>query len=721
MTRTTAPRLMAALAVAVLAAPASAADVNEAIEKAMKAAAAHVAPTVVKIETSGGVEVILTPPRPGRPPSAPIRRGVGPTTGLVVAADGYVITSSFNFANKPTDIFVTVPGKARYVAKVVAHDHSRMLTLLKIDARDLPVPTPVPRADVQVGQWALALGRTVDPDVYHPPSMAAGIVSATGRIWGKMIQTDAKVSPINYGGPLVALDGRVFGVLVPASPLGEGETSGVELYDSGIGYAVPLEDILAVVPRLKGGKDLRRGLLGIAPQGADQYGTQPVIGTVQPDSPAARVGIQVGDKVVEIDGKPIPSYSALQHVLGPKYEGDKVGVKVLRGDKPMEFKDITLVGSLTASVAAFLGVLPMRDDPEAGVQVRYVYPKSPAAEAGLVAGDRITKVGPKPAPMAKGPAPMNAVKNAAALSGILARLTPGTEVQLEVKRKDGGKVETVSAKLGTPPEALPEKLPLPSSLGGAGPEKPKDEKKEDKKPPAVRADSPGVFFTTLQEPKKDEKEEPKKEEKVETGLLKRTNEALGREFWVYVPENYSPKVSHGLIVWFHPAGQGGKDAEVMARTFRDFCADCHFILMGPKSQSDAWVPSEAEQVMQDVKAVTKPYTIDKSRVVAHGMGIGGQMSCYMGFTSRDTFRGVAAIGSVLGTAPKDNLPTQPLSFFLAWGDKDPLAKDIVAGKAALDEKRFPVVAREMKEAGKEYLDVKTFEELLVWMDSLDRI
>jgi S1-C subfamily serine protease/predicted esterase len=712
----TIPRLWAALVVALFASPASAADLNEAVEKAMKEATARAAPSVVKIETSGGVEVIVPPPpRPGRPPSAPIRRGIGPTTGLIVAADGYVITSSFNFANKPTDIFVTVPGRARFVAKVVAHDQSRMLTLLKIDAKDLPVPVPVPKKEVQVGQWALALGRTVDPNADHPPSLAAGIVSATGRIWGKMIQTDAKISPINYGGPLVAIDGRVLGVLVPASPLGEGETSGVELYDSGIGYAVPLEDILAVVPRLKEGKDLRRGLLGITPQGSDQYGTQPVIGAVQPDSAAARAGIQVGDKIVEIDDRPIPNYSTLQHALGPKYEGEKVQVKVMRGDKPVEFPSITLLGSLTAYVNPFLGILPMRDDAEEGVLVRYVYPRSPAEAAALKVGDRIMKVGPKPDPMAKGkgPATMIAVKNAAALAGILARLSPGTEIQLEVKRKDGGKVEMVSSKLGTVPDTLPERLPLPSSLGGAAPEKPKEEKKEEKKPPDP------FLVAALQEPKK---EEPKKDEKVETGLLKRTNEALGREYWVYVPDNYDAKVSHGLIVWFHPAGQGGKDSEVMARTFREFCEDSHFIMMGPKSQTaEAWVPTEAEQVMQDVKAVIKQYTIDKTRVIAHGMGVGGQMACYLGFTARDTFRGVAAVGSVLGTAPKENVATLPLSFFLAWGDKDPLAKDIVAGKAALDEKRFPVIAREMKEAGKEYLDVKTFEELLVWMDSLDRI
>src|SRR5205085_476522 len=265
-----------------------------------------------------------------------------------------------------------------------------------------------------------------------------------------------------------------FGVLVPASPLGEGETSGVELYDSGIGYAVPLEDILAKLPQLKEGKDLRRGLLGITPQGTDQYGKQPVIGAVQPDSGAARAGIQPGDKVVEIDGKPTPNYSTLQHVLGPKYAGETVKAKV--------------------------------------------------------------------------PPTMVAVKTAAQLSSILARLSPASEIQIELKRKDGGKVETVSAKLGTVPDTLPEKLPQPSSLGGAG-EKPKEEKKDEKKPPGAGREADVFRAVVLQE----KKEEPKKDadekkEKVETGLLKRTNEALGREYWVFVPDNYDPKVSHGLIV-----------------------------------------------------------------------------------------------------------------------------------------------------------------------------
>ena len=126
-------------------------------------------------------------------------------------------------------------------------------------------------------------------------------------------------------------------------------------------------------------------------------------------------------------------------------------------------------------------------------------------------------------------------------------------------------------------------------------------------------------------------------------------------------------------------------------------------------------------MVQDVKAVMGQYTIDKTRVVAHGMGNGGQMAFYVGFNARDVFRGVATLGATLGNPPKDNVANQPLSFFISGGDKDPLLKDIVASKGLLLEKRFPVVFREMKESGKEYFDLKTFTDFLAWLDSLDKI
>jgi S1-C subfamily serine protease/predicted esterase len=585
-----------------------------------------------------------------------------------------------------------------------------MLTLLKVDAKDLPVPTAYPKAEMVIGQWALALGRTLDPEVAHLPSMSPGIISATGRIMGKMTQTDAKVSPVNYGGPLVHLDGRVFGILVPASLRGESDTAGVEWYDSGIGFAVPLEDVFAVLPRLKNGTDLRRGILGVIPKEPNElYNVAFTVGQVSPDSAALKAGIKEGDKIVAIDGKPIPHYSALQHALGPKYEGDAVTVTVKRGDEEVEFKDVQLTGAVTGYTQPFLGVLPMRDDPDPGAELRYVFPDGPAGKAGLKDGDRVMKVAPV-IPGAKKEPPLAPVTGRAQLANFLRGAPQNAEVKLEVKRKDGGKTETIAVRLGVPPaELLPEVLPLPSSAKRAL-ERPKGGAPAPKKGP---------------EPKKEEKPEEKKDDKKdepETGLQRKTNPTLGREYWVYVPENYDKNVSHGVIVWFHAANRGGKDADDMVKIWRDYCQDHHFIVMGPKSKNaEGWLASETEEVVQDVNTVLGQYTVDRSRVIAHGMGVGGQMAMYVGFNARDLIRGVAVTGSVLGTQPKDTVPGQPLSFFIVAGAKDPLLKDIQEGKAKLDEKKFPVVYREIADFGKEYLDEKSFQELRLWMDSLDRL
>src|SRR5829696_9450463 len=156
------------LLLVLVASPVAAQDVNDATEKAMKEAAARVAPSVVRIETSGGAEAIWGAGRKG--PEVMFRRGVGASTGLVVDPAGYIITSTFNFVGKPTDIFVTVPGRPRTVAKVVGSDPTRMLTMLKIDQTGLPVPPAFPKRDVEVGMWSVALGRTLNPDLTQPPS-----------------------------------------------------------------------------------------------------------------------------------------------------------------------------------------------------------------------------------------------------------------------------------------------------------------------------------------------------------------------------------------------------------------------------------------------------------------------------------------------------------------------------------------------------------------------
>jgi predicted esterase len=103
------------------------------------------------------------------------------------------------------------------------------------------------------------------------------------------------------------------------------------------------------------------------------------------------------------------------------------------------------------------------------------------------------------------------------------------------------------------------------------------------------------------------------------------------------------------------------------------------------------------------------------------MGVGGQLALYLGFQARDLIRGVATTGSVLATPPKDSLAGQRLAFFVVAGAKDPIAKDVAEIKTKLAEKRFPVIHREVADMGKEYLDRRTFEELIRWIDSLDRL
>ncbi|MCE9532499.1 MAG: PDZ domain-containing protein, partial [Planctomycetes bacterium] len=434
-------------------------DPNEETEKAMKSAAAKVAPSVVRIETSGGQDIIVWT---DRSTGAPIRKVVGPTTGLIVDADGYIISSSFNFINKPTDIFVTIPGKGRSVAKVVATDLSRQLTLIKVDLRGLPVPAAFPKKEIEVGLWTMALGRTLNPNVEQSPSISAGIVSAVGRIWGKAIQSDAKVSPNNYGGPLVGIDGRVMGVLVPASPSSEGENAGIEWYDSGIGFAIPLEDINRVLAKLKVGTpdkqvNLRGGLFGFPQPQPGQYLSPPVIASVVPESAAEKAGIKGGDLVVSVDGKPVHTMAQFLHAFKPLYEGDTFAMKVKRGDKEIDIPKVTLQGVQTAIEPGFLGILPVRDDPDEGLEVRFVYPNSPASKAGLKEGDRIMKVGPAAAMQ------LTAFAGRDRFMTIMSQFTANTDIKLEVKRKDGGKIDNLTARLVAYTEDIPEKLPKESS------------------------------------------------------------------------------------------------------------------------------------------------------------------------------------------------------------------------------------------------------------------
>ena len=317
--------------------------------KAFRAAVDKVLPSVVSIETYGGVNLNSGPaPKQPAKKDTPGKRtktgmqgisrpGEGPTTGLVVSEDGYIITSTFNFIRKPAIITVVLRDGTQHVAKLLGQDETRKICLLKIELPDdkkLPVPAIVDAGGIEVGQWSISVGVGYgDAD----PAVSAGIVSAKNRISGKAIQTDANISPANYGGPLVDLDGKVIGICVPLSPQGGGAAAGVEWYDSGIGFAVPLHGLDKLIAQMKEGKSIEPGRMGVQP-GPGPGGKGVSVRAVQPKSGAEKAGLQKGDVITAIDGEVIQDGLHLRSIMGKYVAGDTLKLTVKRGDKELEIE-----------------------------------------------------------------------------------------------------------------------------------------------------------------------------------------------------------------------------------------------------------------------------------------------------------------------------------------------------------------------------------------------
>ena len=294
--------------------------------KAFRAAAKKVHPSLVSIESFGGV-------RSGAAAGVGLP-GDGPTTGIVVSSDGYIVTSTFNFLKRPPVITVVFQDGKRHVARLLGRDDTRKLCLLKVDGvNNLPVPEFVPRSELKVGQWVVAVGVGYGDAT---PALSAGIISATSRVSDKAVQTDANTSPANYGGPLVDLEGRVVGVCVPLSPGSKEVAAGVEWYDSGIGFAVPLHGAEQLLAGLKEGKTLVGGQLGIQPKPADAGGSGVAVAKLQKDSSAEKAGLKEGDVILSVEGETILDAAHLRVVLGRYYSGDKVKLRIKRGDKEEE-------------------------------------------------------------------------------------------------------------------------------------------------------------------------------------------------------------------------------------------------------------------------------------------------------------------------------------------------------------------------------------------------
>jgi serine protease Do len=623
-------------------------------EQAIKQAAALVSLSLVRIETVGGLDRI-----------GQVLTGTGPTTGIIVSPDGHIISSAFNFASRPASILVTLPDGRRVAATQVASDKVKMLTLLKVDATNLVVPQSAPAESFRVGQWAIALGKTLD----EQPSISVGIVSALNRIWGKALQTDAKTSPVNYGGPLVDIEGRVLGVLVPLSPQASGEVAGVEWYDSGIGFAIPMVDVNRALERLKAGKDLLPGLMGITMKGQDIYEGQPVIDRVRYGSPAHQAGLKEGDAIVELDGHALVRQAQIRHVMGNKYAGENITIKVKR-DKEELSLELTLVDKLVPYESAFLGILPVRDGvsrPEPGVGVRFVIPESPAARAGLDRGQRILKFNDAE------------VSNAPALLDLVSRLRPGDKARLTVL--DGAKTSEVEIPLGSIPASVPLDL-RPSPIV------PRERDLADKE--------------------------------LKTGRFNDKMPAHEHEFWAYVPEDYNSEFKYGLLVWLHPGGDTMEAA--MLKNWQTLCDERGLILLAPKAaQIAGWIPDEIDFVKDTVEMFLEKYSIDRSRVVLHGYGASGGFAYQVAFKHRALFKGISTVASPLSAPPPDNEPDFRLQFHLTSGDNDPLYRGVQGSAKGLRDMKFPVVEMTMEGMGHKYPSGDYLTEIAVWIDALDRI
>lgn len=322
--------------------------------KAFRSAAARVLPTMVTIESFGGVAGAGTK----RGKMAGIRLpGEGPTTGVIISSDGYIVTSTFNFLKKPPIITVALPDGQRKVAKLLGSDETRKLCLLKVEGvNNLPVPEFATRSQLRVGQWAVALGVGFGDD---EPAMSAGIISATSRIRGRAVQTDANLSPANYGGPLIDLEGRVIGICVPLSPQSAEVASGVEWYDSGIGFAVPLDGATELIERLKAGDTIKQGYLGVQAQATPDKTPGAIIGQVLKDSPAEKGGIKAGDRIVMVDGEEVLDPPHLSVLIGKHDAGQEVKLSLKRGEERIEVTATLAVAPAQPAPQPMPGPMPM--------------------------------------------------------------------------------------------------------------------------------------------------------------------------------------------------------------------------------------------------------------------------------------------------------------------------------------------------------------------------
>lgn len=613
-------------------------------QDAARNAVAKVAPSVVQIETVGGNDRV-----------GEFAVGTGPTTGLLIDDEGYMVSSSINFAHSPSGILVRLSDGRRQAAHLVATDHHRKIALLKVDTADLP-PAPVfaDGKQVRVGQWAIAVGRAFDAQHVN---VAVGIISALDRVWGKALQTDAAISPNNYGGPLINLRGEVVGLLVPMSPASDEEVAGVEWYDSGIGFAVPSDQVLQAVNRLKAGEDLHGGLVGMSIKKSIAMSGPAIVSSVVPNSPAEKAGLKKGDRIVRVGETNIGRSAQIKYELAARYAGDAFNMLVRRGDETIHC-DATLVAKLEPYWCPVLGILPERQESEEkGVLVRLVLPESPAARAAIVSGDRIVSLDGEP------------VADAADLRAQIARRKPAEKVTLEL-------------------------------------ETPAERKKLDVQLEVTATTLPDTLAIPVIDP------EAKPGREISLTLPERKNEIKA-----YLPKGYAEDRQHGLLVWMRsvtdePGKMGLWKQHADGRGII-------VVLMEPSSK-ERWLPGDADVVRDVLRLCKKRYSVDPNRLVVGGQAGGGALAYRTAARQRDELSGCAVLDARLTGSRITDHPDNPFRLLIGRSDKSRLAEGLDRAADLLRKGGLPVITLPRNGAPDRLTDQDT-AAITRWIDLLDEI
>ncbi|HKU23021.1 MAG TPA: Do family serine endopeptidase [Terriglobales bacterium] len=260
-------------------------------------------------------------------------------SGVIVDSKGYIVTNR-HVVEKADRIRVRLkddPPGVSYDAKVIGTDQETDLAVIKIDLnRPLPAAKLGNSESMVPGDWVLAIGSPFGLQ----ETVTAGIVSATGRNivparqFQNFIQTDAAINPGNSGGPLVNMSGEVIGINTAILT----ETNAY----AGVGFALPSNTVIHVYDQLIGPEHrVTRGSIGVEfnaqaiPAIARVYGVSSgvTISNVVPNGPAAKAGVQVGDTIVAVDGKPVKTGDELVADIAGRKPGTKVELGIVRSSK----------------------------------------------------------------------------------------------------------------------------------------------------------------------------------------------------------------------------------------------------------------------------------------------------------------------------------------------------------------------------------------------------